>query len=163
MGSARSDGDTQNLVNNLIAKTGWDSINLNDYTIQPYDYTHSNSKDDYLPLMARLIKDYDVFIFATPVYWYAMSGTMKHFFDRFTDLLTINKDLGRQLRQKKMAAISSSSGDNLGDNFWLPFIATANYLGMHYLGNMHGLANSDNEATLNSFIEELITKSNQFV
>ncbi|MFW5760799.1 MAG: NAD(P)H-dependent oxidoreductase [Cyclobacteriaceae bacterium] len=65
--------------------------------------------------------NYDLLIFAAMVYWYSISGIMKVFFDRITDLLTIEKNLGRQLRGKYMAAISCCNGNNLEENFWLPF------------------------------------------
>ncbi len=51
--------------------------------------------------MNDIVDKYDVLIFATPVYWYSMSGIMKVFFDRITDLLTIKKDIGRKLKGKK--------------------------------------------------------------
>jgi len=139
LGSSRKDGDTKVVVNQLLALSGWDLIDLNDYDISYYDYEHRNAGDDYLLLMRRLIEKYEVMIFATPVYWYSMSGIMKVFFDRFTDLLEIDKDLGRRLRGKKMAAISCSIGNHLGDAFWLPFRETAGYLGMKYLGDMHAM------------------------
>jgi multimeric flavodoxin WrbA len=47
----------------------------------------------------------------TPVYWYTMSGIMKVFFDRFSDLLRIEKDLGRKLRGKSMAVISCGADE----------------------------------------------------
>lgn len=92
-GSARNDGDTAALTDQLVEKTGWDLIRLNDFHFSYYDYQHQNRDDDFLSLMKQLIHGYDTIIFATPVYWYAMSGIMKVFFDRFTDLLTIEKDL----------------------------------------------------------------------
>lgn len=54
-----------------------------------------------------------------------------------TDLLTFEKELGRQLRGKKMAGISCLIGNNLGDKFWLPFSETAKYLGMEFIGSIH--------------------------
>lgn len=44
----------------------------------------------------------DNIVFATPVYWYAMSGRMKIFFDRFTDLLYTHKSIGKNLKGKKL-------------------------------------------------------------
>ncbi|MEZ4804274.1 MAG: NAD(P)H-dependent oxidoreductase [Bacteroidia bacterium] len=90
-----------------------------------------------------------------PVYWYAMSGIMKVFFDRLSDLLTIEKDLGRQLRGKNMAVVSVSNGNNLGDAFWLPFKSTAEYLGMHYIGDLHTLRNIEQTEGLQEFIQNL--------
>lgn len=151
LGSSRSDGDMRKVVDELVKIFDWDFIDLNDYKIGYYDYEHKNLNDDYLPLMRKIIAEYDIFIFATPVYWYAMSGVMKVFFDRLTDLLDEEKDLGRKLRGKSMAAISCSVGDNLGKNFWLPFSETAKYLGMDYLGGTHTIAGNDESENLAKF------------
>ncbi|MCG8573408.1 MAG: NAD(P)H-dependent oxidoreductase [Flavobacteriales bacterium] len=85
VGSSRNNGDTVALANELVQQTNWDLINLNDYKFSYYDYEHKNKDDDYLKLMKRIIQEYDTLIFATPVYWYSMSGIMKVFFDRITD------------------------------------------------------------------------------
>lgn len=85
----------------------------------------------------RRIVNYDLIVFATPVYWYSMSGLMKNFFDRITDCLKIEKDLGRQLRGKKAMAIACGSDDHEAKGFFLPFRESSNYLGMTYLGNLH--------------------------
>lgn len=155
LGSARSDGETKKLVTQLTAQTGWDVIDLNNYNIYNYDYDHNNRNDDFLPLMRDILPQYDTLILATPVYWYAMSGIMKTFFDRLTDLLTIEKDLGRTLRGKKMAVITSSAEGNLGNDFWIPFKASADYLGMPYIANSHCMEGEDNTARLTVFIEEI--------
>lgn len=155
IGSSRNDGDTKMLVNELVNISNYDSVDLNDYNISYYDYSHNNSGDDYLGLMKKLISGYDTLLFATPVYWYAMSGVMKIFFDRITDLLDNEKELGRKLRGKKMAAISTSIGDNLGEHFWLPFIETANYLGMTYIGHLHTIANQIDKPALRKFVENI--------
>ncbi len=151
-GSSRNDGDTKALTNELIKKSDWDLINLNDYNFGYYDYEYQNKNDDYIKLLRKIIEKYDTLVFATPVYWYSMSGIMKVFFDRITDLLEIEKDLGRKLRGKNMAAISCSIGNNLGDIFWLPFSETANYLGMEYLGSLHMITGKKNDLELENFI-----------
>lgn len=155
LGSSRSDGDAKALVNQLLNSTNWDLIDLNDYDFSYYDYKHRNRNDDYLDLMKRIIGKYDTLIFATPVYWYSMSGIMKVFFDRITDLLRTEKEVGRKLRGKSMAVITCSNGGNLGDAFWLPFKESANYLGMKYLGDTHTIAGENNEQLLNAFIEQI--------
>lgn len=153
VGSSRNDGDAAALTAELIKQSKWDMINLNDYDFSYYDYEHQNRNDDYLPLIETIINKYDTLIFATPIYWYSMSGLMKVFFDRFTDLLTIEKEMGRKLRGKKMAAISCSMGENLGEYFWLPFSETANYLGMEYIGNIHTIRGEKNESKIAEFIK----------
>jgi multimeric flavodoxin WrbA len=155
LGSSRTDGETGEVAKQLKHISNWDVIDLNDYKIGYYDYEHKNKDDDYLSLMRKIINDYDVLIFATPVYWYAMSGTMKVFFDRFTDLLDDEKELGRKLRTKSMAAISSSQGSNLGDYFWLPFSESAGYLGMKYFGNAHFVTGNDEKENLTKFVEQI--------
>lgn len=155
IGSSRSDGVTKKLIKDLERLSDFESIDLNDYKISYYDYEHKNANDDYIKLIKRLIENYDTFLFATPVYWYAMSGIMKVFFDRITDLLDNEKELGRQLRKKKMAVITCSIGDNLGENFWLPFKETSNYLGMHYIGNLHTISDKNNEPELKKFIRKI--------
>ncbi|MCB0688139.1 MAG: NAD(P)H-dependent oxidoreductase [Saprospiraceae bacterium] len=155
-GSSRNDGNTTRVVEILSNHSGWKYIELNDYQFSYYDYQHRNRDDQFLPLMRNLIADYDTFIFATPVYWYSMSGIMKVFFDRISDLLTIEKPLGRKLRTKKMAGISASGGNDLEDLFWLPFRESAKYLGMDYLGDLHVKMNSDHDDLALGMEEEII-------
>ena len=159
LGSARSKGDTRAVLDKLISSTNWELIDLNNYNFSYYDYAHKNRDDDYLGLIQEII-EYDTFIFATPVYWYAMSGILKVFFDRLTDLLTIEKDMGRQLRGKNMAVLSSSSGGNLGDDFWLPFKESANYLSINYLANVHTYSGENNSERLEKFI--YLVRSHKF-
>lgn len=155
LGSSRKAGNTKKVVDEIISISGWDVLDLNDYNISYYDYEHKNLDDDYLPLMRKIIDNYDVLIFATPVYWYAMSGIMKVFFDRITDLLKNEKDLGRKLRGKGLAAVSCSSGGNLGEHFWHPFTATAEYLGMNYLANTHTIAGNNESENLRKFVSTI--------
>ena len=155
VGSSRNDGDTVHLSNEMHHLTQWDIVNLNDYDFSYFDYEHRNKGDEYVALLRQIINDYDTLVFATPVYWYSMSGVMKVFFDRLTDVLTIEKRLGRKLRGKKMAVISCSSGNNLGENFWLPFRETAAYLGMVYLGGKHTISGKNNKAIIAEFIRNI--------
>lgn len=152
VGSSRNDGDTMNLARQLAKMSKWNLINLNNYKFSYFDYSHNNQDDDYLNLMRKIIEKYKTLIFVTPVYWYSMSGIMKVFFDRFSDLLTIERELGRKLQGKEMAAVSCSTGENLGDHFWLPFSETAKYLGMRYIGNTHTIADKNNELEIAKFV-----------
>ncbi len=137
MGSANSNGNTRKIVDVIIAKTNADFIDLNAHKISYFDYEHRNKADDFVEI-ATLIVQYEQIIFATPVYWYAMSAQLKTFFDRMTDLLTIQKLLGRQLRNgKKMFSIACSSDAVEYEGFVMPFKNTAEYLGMEYGGHLH--------------------------
>ncbi|MDW7691858.1 NAD(P)H-dependent oxidoreductase [Flammeovirgaceae bacterium SG7u.111] len=155
VGSSRKEGATGKVATQLQELVGADLIHLIDCKIAPYDYEYRNREDDFLPLMEKLLATYDTFIFATPVYWYSMSAQMKTFFDRLSDLLRVEKGLGRKLRGKNMAVLNSSAGDNLGDGFWLPFKASAKYLGMNYLASLHTYEGENAEMELEKFASEI--------
>lgn len=137
LGSARSNGDTAKVVSQFIEVSQFNSIDLLDYEISQYDYDHNNRDDAFIPLMREIISKYDNLIFATPVYWYTMSGVMKMFLDRFSDLLTIEKDLGRSLRGKGFGVLSCCINSSRPRAFIDAFEQTASYLGMDYLGDIH--------------------------
>ena len=135
--SSRSDGDTSKIVNYIRSTTDYDVIDLNTKNIAHYDYQYKNQADDFVNLITDIVDNYDTIIFATPVYWYTMSGILKVFFDRISDVLRIHKDTGRKLRGKNMAMISTSNHDDLKLGFSMPFVESAKYLGMNYLGDIH--------------------------
>ena len=138
LGSSDSNGKTRQLTDELIKNTTWDFVDLKTKNIQHFDYNFQNQEDDFLPLMAEIVDNYDLIIFATPVYWYTMSGIMKVFFDRISDLLKIQKPIGRKLRTKKMAVICSGADEHLINGFYMPFRESAKYLGMEYIGEYYG-------------------------
>lgn len=160
-GSSRSDGNTSKIVSFIQERTGFDSIDLKSKHIGPFDYDFKNKGDDFLPLMTEIVYNYDIIIFATPVYWYSMSGIMKNFFDRISDCLKTEKELGRKLRGKNMGMVSCGSDSELKKGFEMPFAESANYLGMSYLGNIHTWMENDVipsslRKELNTFIEKKI-------
>ena len=137
VGSSRNIGNTSKITEAISNQFNIDVINLNNYQFSYYDYESKNREDDFLLLMRTIISNYDTLIFATPIYWYSMSGIMKVFFDRFSDLIRIEKPIGRQLRGKEFAVISNSHDDEIDYDFYLPFRKSAEYLGMKYIGNKH--------------------------
>jgi multimeric flavodoxin WrbA len=159
LGSARSDGNTRKIVDWISEHTEIEVVDLNTLHIGYFDYAFSNREDDFLPLAEKLIQ-YDTWIFATPVYWYSMSAVMKTFFDRITDLLDLRKDLGDQIAGKNMMLIACSGHEDLQEWFSLPFIFTAKYLGMQFLGEVHAWLENKQvpvraETALNRFIRQI--------
>jgi multimeric flavodoxin WrbA len=131
-GSARKEGDTNYFVDFLLEGIDHKIIELHEYTIAPFNYEASYPSDDaFLKICADLLA-HDKLIFATPVYWYSMSGVMKTFFDRFTDLVTIKKQIGRELKGKSTFLIAVGTGERLPDGFELPFKLTSDYLEMTF-------------------------------
>ena len=118
-------------------QTNYPIIDLKTKNIGPFDYEFKNSNDDFLPLMKEIVNNFEIIIFATPVYWYTMSGTMKLFFDRISDCLKTEKETGRKLRGMEMAVLSCGSDSELKNGFHMPFVESANYLGMKYIGDIH--------------------------
>jgi len=154
--SSRKTGHSALMASHLARHSSSELIHLSDHYIQHYDYEHRyDDRDEHISIITRIIESRDTIIFVTPVYWYAMSGLLKVFFDRFTDLLETEKDLGRQLRGMNMAVVSSSIGNHLDDQFWIPFRETANYLGMNYLGGLHILNTETSLANVERFWEEI--------
>lgn len=135
--SSKSIGNTNKVINYLNNNNSFDFIDLKTKKIGVFEYDFTNADDDFIPLMEEIIRKYDTIVFATPVYWYSMSATLKTFFDRLSDLLHYKKDLGRQLRGKNMAMISNSGANDLRNGFEMPFIESAKYLGMNYIGSTH--------------------------
>ncbi len=154
LGSAGNDGDTMKVSTLISEKIDCSLLNLNQYRIAPYDYSGIYENDDFIHLMEEVILKQDHIIFATPVYWYAMSGVMKQFFDRFTDLITIRKDLGRKLAGKQVHVITTSSGDHLAEQFWLPFQKTCDYLNMEFKGGYHFKNTIPLDLEIENFIKE---------
>jgi len=141
IGSARSDGNTGKLAN-LISGDEIEVIDLNKLHIQSYNYDHQYNPDDFYDIIEKMIHS-DVIVFATPVYWFSMSSVLKNFFDRFSDLVRVRKDLGRKLKGRMVYLATTSSSGKLAEGFELPFIETAKYLDMIYKGNIHVKAWSD--------------------
>jgi multimeric flavodoxin WrbA len=77
--------------------------------MSPYDYDHRNRNDEFEPLIQR-VANHDQILFATPIYWYAVSPAMKVFLDRITDLLELPDllECGRRLRGKRAYVVCTS-------------------------------------------------------
>ena len=133
IGTSKADGNTRQLVDAFVKQTDSNVFDLAMCNISFFDYLHENKSDDFLPLIREVIS-YDHIVFATPVYWYSMSAQLKVFFDRLSDLLTIEKGLGRDLKGKSISILSTGFDVNCPECFIQPFEMTANYLGLNFKG-----------------------------
>ena len=132
--SSRPNGHTHKITEFLATQFEAPLIDLSAKDISYYDYKHANEHDDFLGI-AQQMTAHEVIVLATPVYWYTMSAQMKTFLDRWSDLLTIRKDLGRALKGKKLILLSCGSRSGEIEGFDLPFRETAQYMDMEYLGH----------------------------
>jgi multimeric flavodoxin WrbA len=134
LGSARKDSDTKNFLERVFVQTDYKLIDLLDFHVSPFSYLHGYSTgDEFLKIIEKLIQE-DAIVFATPVYWYAMSGLMKIFFDRLTDLVTIKKPMGKELKGKSTFLIVVGKEEEMPPGFETPFKFTSTYLNMSYEG-----------------------------
>lgn len=132
LASARKESDTKAFLKQVFANTDHKLIDLLDFHIVPYNYSNNYPEEDtFLKITDELLR-HQVIVFATPVYWYAMSGLLKTFFDRITDLVTTKKQIGRQLKGKSTFLIAVGTDKELPDGFEIPFKCTSRYLDMNY-------------------------------
>ena len=107
--SSRRNGNTGQLIDRIAAELDMEVVDLGSKRLSAYDYEHRNRDDDFEPLMKRVL-GFEQIIFASPVYWYAASPTMKVFLDRISDFLELPDLLsdGRRLRGNRSSARSQT-------------------------------------------------------
>jgi len=159
LGSARKDSHTRTLLRNVFNEISHDLVDLLDFKIAPFDYNAQYPADDnFLELADRMIQAKNI-IFATPVYWYSMSGILKNFMDRFTDLVSVEKEKGRALAGKNVYLFSVGADQFHPDGFEVPFRETAKYLGMKYNQGVYISSRAENfeavQLAQNSFQRQL--------
>ncbi len=133
LGTSKSDGNTRKLADSFVEQSGAKLFDLSNFNVSFYDYSHENENDDFLPIIHELLS-FDHLVFASPVYWYSMSAQLKVFFDRLSDLLTIEKELGRRLKGKSISVLSTGYNLELPDCFVQPFELTAKYMQLEFKG-----------------------------
>ncbi len=136
--SSRRHGNTGQFLDRVARELNMDVIDLSALRLSPYDYDHRNRDDDFEPLM-RQVLSHDRIIFASPVYWYAVSPAMKIFLDRISDFLDLPDLLadGRRLRGKTGYVVCTSICEEPAVEFMGAFVETFRYLGMHFGGAVH--------------------------
>ncbi len=135
LGTARDESNTLKALRASSHFRDFDLIELHTLNIAPYSYGNP-PMDDLLAVTDRMVKA-EVIVFATPVYWYAMSGVMKTFFDRFSDLISASKPVGRSLKGKTTYLFSTGSDDVLPEGFEIPFKRTSDYFAMNFKGSFY--------------------------
>lgn len=136
IGSARRDGNSTRLAEAVLAGRPAQRFDLASLHVREYEYGRAAEGDDFLAV-AEAIANADGVLFATPVYWYAMSGVLKRFFDRLTDLVTVQKPLGRRLAGRSVWVAACGSDPALPEGFEVPFRQTAAYFDMSYRGVLY--------------------------
>jgi multimeric flavodoxin WrbA len=136
--SSRRRGNTGRLIDRIATELKIEIVDLADRRISPFDYDHRNRDDDFEPVMRHVLA-HDQIIFATPIYWYAVSAGMKVFLDRISDFLELSDLLpeGRRLREKNAYVVCTSASDAPAPEFMSAFDEVFRYLGMRLGGALH--------------------------
>lgn len=154
-GSPDREGNSAKLMHACLSgihETGGaeaESINVYDYTVEPIwsDYfgdvmaKTTDKVNDDMPALKNKLRAANIIVLATPIHWYQVSGKMKIFLDRWTDL--VNPDWSTELNGKGLALLSTHSGINLMNSsnlLELAMMGTAQFMGMTWLGGVGGRA-----------------------
>jgi multimeric flavodoxin WrbA len=116
-GSSRRHGNSELLADRVVEGLAAEKIYLVEKTIRPIDDRRHDPEgfptvdDDYDSVIERVLA-HDTLVFATPVYWYGMSGLMKNFIDRWSQSLRDPRYAFREVMAKKSAYVVLVGGDD---------------------------------------------------
>ena len=93
-GSPNKTGNTAQLAEKLLGDRKYETLNLTDYRIGSYG---QNFSDDELDIVISKMKEADVIVIGSPLYWHNICGSVRNVLDRFYGLVS-EKDLkGRDM------------------------------------------------------------------
>ena len=93
-GSPNKTGNTAQLAETLLGGRKYETLNLTDYRIGSYG---QNFSDDELDIVISKMKEADVIVIGSPLYWHNICGSVRNVLDRFYGLVS-EKDLkGRDM------------------------------------------------------------------
>lgn len=93
-GSPNKTGNTAQLAEKLLGGRKYETLNLTDYRIGSYG---QNFLDDELDIVISKMKEADVIVIGSPLYWHNICGSVRNVLDRFYGLVS-EKDLkGRDM------------------------------------------------------------------
>ncbi|NPD88893.1 MAG: flavodoxin family protein [Asgard group archaeon] len=162
-GSPRKKGNTAVLVEKLSkileeSNNDVEIFKLNDLNIKPCqgcfwcykDFPLKCVQDDVMNTLYPTILETDIFVFASPVYWYNYSGQLKLFIDR---LVALHVKGGHALDGKKFASMFVYGNSSVEGSGVQNAINSIKYL-IHYfkgenLGIVHGTAENIGDAAKN--------------
>lgn len=92
--SPNKTGNTAQLAEKLLGDRKYETLNLTDYRIGSYG---QNFSDDELDIVISKMKEADVIVIGSPLYWHNICGSVRNVLDRFYGLVS-EKDLkGRDM------------------------------------------------------------------
>lgn len=93
-GSPNKTGNTAQLAEKLLGDRKYETLDFTDYRIGSYG---QNFSDDELDIVISKMKEADVIVIGSPLYWHNICGSVRNVLDRFYGLVS-EKDLkGRDM------------------------------------------------------------------
>ena len=93
-GSPNKTGNIAQLAEKLLGDRKYETLDLTDYRIGSYG---QNFSDDELDIVISKMKEADVIVIGSPLYWHNICGSVRNVLDRFYGLVS-EKDLkGRDM------------------------------------------------------------------
>ena len=93
-GSSNSNGNTAALAKELLQGKEYETLNLTDYRIGSYG---QNFEDDELDQVIAKMKQAEVIVIGSPLYWHNICGSVRNILDRFYGLVENGSLSGRTL------------------------------------------------------------------
>ncbi len=93
-GSPNKKGNTAALAEALLAGKKYETLNLTDYRIGSYGQTF---EDDQLVEVIAKMKEAEVVVVGSPLYWHNICGSVRNVLDRFYGLVENGAFSGRKL------------------------------------------------------------------
>ena len=93
-GSPNKNGNTAGLAKDLLKGRDYDTLNLTDYRIGSYGQAFP---DDQLGEVIGKIKEAEVIVIGSPLYWHNICGSVRNMLDRFYGLVEEGSLSGRML------------------------------------------------------------------
>ena len=136
-GSPNKNGNTAALAAELLKDHGYETLNLTDYTIGAYG---QNLPGDGLDAVIGAMKQADIVVIGSPLYWHNICGSVRNVLDRFYGKVEDGELSGRKLYFVFQGAAPEQWMLEAGEYTIKRFAAL---YGMTY----GGMATNENEAT----------------
>ena len=93
-GSPNKDGNTVKLADTLLEGKEYDTLHLVDYKI--YSYGQEYGDDQFMDVIDRM-KQADMIVLGSPLYWHSMSGAVRNLLDRSYGVVSEETFQGKKL------------------------------------------------------------------
>ena len=93
-GSPNKEGNTVKLAGELLEGKGYDTLHLVDYKV--YSYGQEYGDDQFMEVIEKM-KQADVIVLGSPLYWHSMSGAVRNLLDRSYGVVSEETFQGKEL------------------------------------------------------------------